>query len=407
MASASSIPQRRHAGKPRPRDLGAAVNKKVRLLASTPPVIPESTPRLQPASAKEYGCLLITELQEHAPRALSAAVITLGSSEKDVAIESSYYDACAEAFIYTKLRELMTALLSGLCGVPHPNTAMPSGLYPRTHFIDWLREAFSLGTKVFELQPQSDPLQHRSALHENIGKTDSAKACKSSKPDPISSALCPTSSIPGKASKLHFREILIMFDALKGLTPEANGVVHSLTISDVARVLIHPTTGTLMDTEALKCLVVLVESIIGCTIEDVMSDWDSQLVQKQFKAVARNYRRKISDTMLIMKIEKDWRGKWDEARAQDLIQDLINRKKVVRMEEHEAVKQELDKVKKELDEVTTELVEVKKEMVEVKNELQYLRKENEVLRKENEILRKENKDLGETMKNFAAPSAFS
>ncbi|RPB22060.1 hypothetical protein L211DRAFT_840164 [Terfezia boudieri ATCC MYA-4762] len=52
--------------------------------------------------------------------------------------------------------------------------------------------------------------------------------------------------------------------------------------------------------------------------------------------------------MLLAKIEKDWKGKWQVARAEDLMQDLINRKLVVTMEEHEVTKKELAETKKEL-----------------------------------------------------------
>jgi hypothetical protein len=339
MASATSFHHRRHTQPSMARGgFGRNTNtrnKRVSVLTTTPPITPGSTPRLQKNGAEEYGDLLTTELQQNAPRSLSAAVITLGETEKDIAAESSYYDACADAFVHTKLRELMTALLSGLCGVPHPNSALPDGLYPRTHFITWLHGAFPLGTKVFEPQPQTDvnPLQPESVLYENIGNTVSPETGKCSRPAAALSTLAPTASITGKASELRFRQILIMFDTLGELAPQANEVVHSLTISDVARVLLHPSTSVRIESEPLECLVVLVESIIGCTIQDVTLDWDSPLARKQFKAAARNFRKKIPDTLLLTKIEKDWKEKWQEARAEDLMQDLINRKKVVRMEE--------------------------------------------------------------------------
>ncbi|KAF8453909.1 hypothetical protein BGX38DRAFT_365191 [Terfezia claveryi] len=298
MTSASSIPQRRYA-----EDFGGNANTWNR--------------------------------KRNAPRDLAAAVITLGATEKDIAAESSYYNACADAFLNTKLRELMTALLSGLCGVPHPNTALPDGLFPRTHFIAWLRGAFSDETRVFEPEPQSDlnPLKPRLALHENVDNTASPVNGNPIKPTLTAGILPDTAAITGKASELHFRQFLIMFETLGQLSPQANEVVHSLTISDVARVLLHPITLVRIKQDALECMVILVESIIGCTIQDVTLDWDSRLARKQFKAAARDFRKKIPETILLAKIEKDWREKWHVARAEDLMQDLINRKKVVRMEE--------------------------------------------------------------------------
>lgn len=348
MTPTSSIRQRRYA-----EDFGRnanTMNKKVRVLTTTPAITPGSTPRFRESGATEYGRLLTTELQQNAPRNLAAAVITLGETEKDIAAESSYYNACADAFVNTKLRELMTALLSGLCGVPHPNTALPDGLFPRTHFIDWLRGAFSDGTRVFDPEPQPgpNPLQPRLALNENVGNPASPVNGNPGKPTLTTGILPHTAAITGKASKLHFREIVIMFETLGQLAPQANEVVHSLTISDVVRVLLHPITPLRIKPDALNCLVVLVESIIGCTIQDVTLDWDSQLARKQFKAAARDFRRKIPETMLLAKIEKDWKGKWQVARAEDLMQDLINRKLVVTVEEHEVVKKELAETKKEL-----------------------------------------------------------
>ena len=288
----------------------------VLVLDTTPGVSSTYTARLQSPYSSEYGKLVDTTLRQNVgpqpPH--TCTVLALGPTDKAVDAERHHYLECKKTFIHVKLRELMTALLSGLCGVKHPNTALPDGLYPRTHFMEWLREAFHPRDKVFTIQQRPPTLLQPSNLQGNpTTETSPAQV-------PL---------IVGGASALCFGQLVSIFDGLGGLSSHANEVVHSLTVGEVVRVLADPAALQILGETAIRCLINLIEAIIGSTIQEVKSDWDSRLARRQFKAEARDFRRKIRNTALLTTIEDVWKPNFEEAAAESQIKSLITRNLVV------------------------------------------------------------------------------
>lgn len=198
----------------------------------------------------------------------------------------------------TKLRELLAALLSGLCGVPHPNSAMVDDkkILPRKHFTKWIAESCNPQDIIFAVVPSMPensghrPLEPITRFATNIRHGLSPTANTKAPQRPVQIATLTPSPAAGGASQLRFCQLNGTFETLLKLAPQANGVTHALTVSDVARLLTHARTAQLLPRDSLAFLSALVESIVGCTLKDIQLQLNSPLSQKSFKAQAGEFR---------------------------------------------------------------------------------------------------------------------
>jgi len=306
------------------------------VLETVPNITPAYTARLQQPIASGYGNCVSGQLTQNVgpepPHICS--ILTVGPGVYDGA---ENYRKCKDLFLHVKLRELMAALLGEFCGIPHANSADPGGLHPREHFLDWLTKTFNPVDMIFAAQPsqpyppsQTARLQPGSNLQGNAAPTEPQSQ---GMPSPTTSAATLGTTMAGASSKICFSQLGKTFKALSHHAPLANHIVHSLTVGDAVRVLTDPNINALplLDAEAIKCLTLLVESIIGNTIQHVASDWDSTLARTSFKEAAIRFRIGVVDTMLPAAIDRVWRPKYDEDAEHEQIQKLSKLGKVVSM----------------------------------------------------------------------------
>ena len=211
------------------------------------------------ATAANYGRLVCSVLtQEVAPeQPHTCTIVALSSSAKTLATEVQHVTSCGDLFVHTKLRELMTTLLSGLCGVRRLNSALiEGGIVPRGHVIKWLGDAFHPQDMIFAVvssvpEDSNLGLPQSASANQNrgVGPIVSAKA-----PQHLSSthrmqvAAATPSHAAGVSSKFRFGQLKVLLEALSKLSPQANEVTHSLTVAEVARVLTHSKTAELQRT---------------------------------------------------------------------------------------------------------------------------------------------------------------
>jgi len=342
---AAVTPQRR----PHPHDDNSNQHRrKVHVLTSIPQNLPSSTTRMSQDVASDYGLLLSSALSQHvaAEPPHACTFVALGRCQQTLAAEVKHFGACEEAFVNTKLRELLAALLGGLCGIRHPNSVMVDNkmILPRKHFTKWLVETFNPHDIIFGVAPSMPensghhPLEPITLAATNSTHRASPTVNTKLNQRPASSAsgligtLTP-SPAAGVASRLRFSQLNATFDLLLKLAPQANEVTHSLTVSDVVRVLTHARTAALLSQDSIAFLVVLVESIVGCTIKDIQSQWDSSLARKSFKAKAREFRTLVSDTVLVTRTKNEWTKLYTEQQRAYLTDLFISEGRVVSMQQ--------------------------------------------------------------------------
>ena len=84
---------------------------------------------------------------------------------------------------------------------------------------------------------------------------------------------------------------------------------------------------------AVTSLVILVELIIGCTIQDVQAELNSKMACKSFKVLAKEFRGSVADTVLVSQTKTEWTELYEDVKRTKMTDMLIAEGQVVSVEQ--------------------------------------------------------------------------